>query len=268
MPKCYDQHMHTHFSPDSTAPLPEMARAAVEHGLDGITITDHYNPNYPDITFLTGKPIPAYFHAMKTLQSQMEGKLEVRCGLEMGVVLDETLSLSKEAASEYDYDFILLAAHNTDKLTFDGAARDPKITPEWLIDHYYRHVLACAQQFKAYDALAHLNVVDRYVSYIPDYSQFDELIDEILRTAIADGKGIEINTSSFRYGMKERTTPTLDILKRYRELGGEFVTVGSDAHKAKDVGASLDDGYALLEAAGFTHYALYTNHIPQLILLP
>lgn len=263
----YDQHIHSDFSADSDAPMSAQAEAAWSRGLAGITFTDHYHPDYPEPAHRTGQPTHAYHHAMERLAEEYGGRLEVLKGLEMGVLLGDTLPMCEAAARDYPYDFILAAFHGTRTYTFDAIAGGGRVPVEEAFRRYYRHVLDCITVFKGYDALAHLNLIDRYGRYLPDDRLYEELIDEILRTVAADGKGIEINTSSWRYGMKDRTTPTPAILRRYRELGGEYVTVGSDAHSPDRVGDHLAEGYRMLRDLGWRHYVVYRAHEPQFVKL-
>ena len=113
----------------------------------------------------------------------------------------------------------------------------------------------------------HLNLLDRYAPYVPADSLYTDVVDEILKTAVADGKGLELNTSSWRYGMGDRTTPTAAILRRYRELGGEFITVGSDAHSAKWVGDHLNEGYQFLRDQGWDYCVVYRQRKPCFVKL-
>lgn len=258
----YDMHMHTVFSTDSETPMEAQAEAAISRGLAGIAITDHYNPDYPNPVHRTGQPTEAYHRAMEHLAEQYAGRLEVLKGIEMGILPGGTMDRCEAAARDYSYDFILASFHATPERTFDDLARDPASNVEAVFRQYYEFVLSCIGQFKNYDVLAHLNLVDRYAPYVPDDSLYTDVIDEILRTAVADGKGLEINTASWRYRMGERTTPTAAILKRFRELGGEYVTVGSDAHTPKWLGDHLEEGYQLLRDLGWKYCTVYRQRKP------
>ena len=263
----YDMHMHTDFSTDSEAPMEDMAEAAVRKGLRGIAITDHYHPDYPNPAHRTGQPTPAYHRAMERLTEAYEGRLEVFKGIEMGVLPGETMARCEAAARDYRYDFILASFHSNRERTFDDLARDKRVTTEQAFRMYYEHVLLCITLFKDYDVLAHLNLLDRYAPYVPADSLYTDVVDEILKTAVADGKGLELNTSSWRYGMGDRTTPTAAILRRYRELGGEFITVGSDAHSAKWVGDHLNEGYQFLRDQGWDYCVVYRQRKPCFVKL-
>lgn len=262
----YDSHIHSEFSADSDTPMEAMAAAAVERGLLGITFTDHYHPDYPDFIHRTGQPPHAYHSAITRTAQRFSGRLEVLHGLEMGILTGSTLPAC-EAAAAYPYDFLLAAFHATRTETFDGLGRAADTPPEALCLHYYTHVLDCLRVFQNYDALAHINLIDRYVKDLSGYGPSLEVLDEIFRIVISQGKGIEINTSSYRYGMGVRTTPTLDMLRRFRALGGELVTVGSDAHTPQWVGSHFDEACELLRVADFRYYAVFRKRRPELLKL-
>ena len=88
-----------------------------------------------------------------------------------------------------------------------------------------------------------------------------DLIAEILKLAIADGKGIELNTSSWHYGLKD-TTPSKEILKLYRDLGGRIITVGSDGHTTKYLGDHIPDGYRILKETGYKEICTFEHMEP------
>ena len=85
-----------------------------------------------------------------------------------------------------------------------------------------------------------------------DFNDYKEEIEEVLKNIINAKKGIEVNTSTLR-SMVNETMPSIDILKMYYDLGGEIITVGSDSHKAEDVGAGIKESIEVLKAIGFKH---------------
>ena len=93
------------------------------------------------------------------------------------------------------------------------------------------------------------------------FEKLKPLLTEILRTVIADGKGIEINTSSQRYGLTD-LTPSRDILKLYRELGGRILTIGSDSHKPEHLGAYIDETKQELKMLGFKEFCTFDKMKP------
>ena len=112
------------------------------------------------------------------------------------------------------------------------------------------------RRYHNYSVLGHLDLISRYdkAGYFP-FEKIRPIVTEILRTVIDDGKGIEINTSSHRYGLSD-LTPSRDILRLYRDLGGEVITIGSDSHKKEHLGAFVRETMDEMKALGFN--ALYT----------
>ena len=93
------------------------------------------------------------------------------------------------------------------------------------------------------------------------FEKIKPIVEEILQVVIADGKGLEVNTSSYRYGLSD-TTPSVEILKRYRELGGKIVTIGSDSHKPEHLGAYIEETKEMLRKAGYTQFCTYERMSP------
>ncbi len=136
---------------------------------------------------------------------------------------------------------------------------------------YLRYFEEVLQNIKLYDnefdVYGHLDYVVRYGGYAEkriDYQEFREILDEILIQLIKKDKGIEINTSGIRYGLGN-PHPNIDIVKRYKELGGKIITIGSDAHKVEDFAKDFDIAYDLLKEAGFDEIAIFHHRKPDFI---
>jgi len=128
---------------------------------------------------------------------------------------------------------------------------------------YYKELLEVMKVFHDYDVLAHLDLVSRYDAKGPiDLKEIRDILAEILTTVIRNGKGIELNTSSWHYGLGD-TTPSRDILKLYHDLGGRIITVGSDAHKPDYLGDHFQDAADILKEIGFTEYCTFEKHQPD-----
>ena len=124
---------------------------------------------------------------------------------------------------------------------------------------YFESILENLAVFDCFDVYGHIDYIVRYgpnQNQFYSYGKFADVIDEILRVLIQKGKGIEINTAGFKYGLGH-PHPTEQILKRYRELGGEIITVGADAHKAEHVAFAFEKVPALLTEAGFRYYTVF-----------
>ena len=99
---------------------------------------------------------------------------------------------------------------------------------------------------------------------MPDLSCFSDLIDELLRTMIDKGIGLELNTSGLRQSIAQ-TMPPIEYFKRYKELGGELVTIGSDAHNISFIGSGIEKGMQMLQEVGFDYFAFYRERQPRMI---
>lgn len=147
-----------------------------------------------------------------------------------------------------------------------------RLTPYQAVTKYLNEVLKNINIYKnEFDVYGHIDYVIRYIiknygSLMTriDYNDFKELLDEILISIIKSDKGIEINTSGLRYNLGE-PHPNIDILKRYKELGGKIITVGSDAHKASDLVSNFDMVYDMLDSIGYEEQVIYHNRIPSFV---
>lgn len=256
-----DYHVHCSLSPDCNVDIDDMIQEGIKLGLKEIAFTDHFNPAYPNKRFLTPLPSEEGFKLLCDCQEKYKGQIRIVKGIENGV-LHNTIEDNKMAASMYDYDFVMGSFHSmagielNDKKFFEGRSVEDTYV------FFYNYTLDCFRQYKDYDVIGHINVLDRYAPYVADEALYMDIIKEIFSMIISEGKGIEINTSSLRYGMKGRSLPTMSMLKLYKELGGEIITIGSDAHTVDSLADGLTWGYELLRAAGFKYTATYKNRKP------
>ena len=177
---------------------------------------------------------------------------------------------AREPLALTDYDYILGSVHagrwREDYYWMDY--QNPPHPLPVLIREYFENCLAVAR-WDQVDALAHLGYLKRYAirdGVTLDYTPYDDLIDEILRTLIATGKALEVNTSGFRYGLPE-WIPGIEIWRRYRAMGGELVTIGSDAHRPEDIGAGHKEAQRMLRELGFTRFFYFRARKPVAVEL-
>lgn len=265
----FDSHTHSRFSADGHEEPRDMAETALRSGVDGFCITDHYDcdeiPGFSDL-----ERVRHTRSAVKCLQEEYDGRIEVRRGIELAqgpMRPDEAAA----ALAEGEYDFIMGSVHaawwKEDFYWMDY--RRPPYPLAQIVREYFEACLALAQWDKV-DAVAHLGYLKRYATardhVTLDYAPCEELIEEILRTIITTGKALEVNTSGFRYGLSE-FIPSESILARYRTLGGELVTIGSDGHNAVDIGAHHHEAQRMLRELGFRWYAFYRGRRPHMLPL-
>ncbi|MDR1573042.1 MAG: histidinol-phosphatase HisJ family protein [Clostridiales Family XIII bacterium] len=254
----YDYHTHSSFSADSDEPLETMVRQAISRGIKEYAVTDHYDPNYRNELYNAEFDLASYTRELERIERKYGAKIRLRKGLEIGIQHDVTEDCIAMTGA-YPFDFIIGSFHCAEGFEICDPAYLQDRTAEELYRGFYGYMLQCLKIYKDYDVLGHLNVLDRYVDRIPEDAAYCDIAEDIVRLLVEDGKGIEINTSSFRYGMGERTTPTADMLRLYARMGGEIVTIGSDAHRARDVGFLYDRAVRMLRDAGLKYLATFEN---------
>ena len=259
-----DCHMHTHFSTDSEA-LPEaMIRRAIELGLPAICITDHEDEDYLCEGETFHIDTPRYFEELTRLQDKYRSSIDVRIGVEIGMQPHLGPFYEKYTAAA-PYDFIIGSVHCIKGMDpyfpvfFEGKA-DEEAYREAL-----EETLKDIKATKEFHVLGHLDYVVRYGNHREkeySYARYADLIDEILRTLIQDGRGLELNTGGLKYGLPF-AHPCMDVLKRYRELGGEIITVGSDAHRPEHIAYDFDRAEEMLKECGFRYIAEFVKKLPN-----
>ena len=261
----YDYHTHSTISDDGNTPMLQMVQTGISIGLKEIAITDHFDPDYPDPNWSSYIDFARYHQQLEETSYVCGSKIKVLKGIEIGIQHGDTLAKCRTAARSYGYDFVIGSFHCAEGIELSQGGFFDHRSVEESTAAFYRYVLATLKEYDDFDVLGHINVIDRYGSYIPDYSCCNDIVTEILKLLIEKGKGIEINTSSFRYGMGTHTTPTDDILALYRSLGGEIITIGSDAHSPRHVGYKLSWALEKMQQMGFRYLTTYDQRIPKFL---
>lgn len=266
----WDCHMHSSFSGDSDAPMEVMTERARSLGLAGITFTEHLDPDYPpipeDVDF--SLDLETYQKKFSELKARYAGHLQLRFGIELG--LQPHLAQQFHALLEaVPFDFCIGSSHvihGQDPYYpefFEG--RDTKTCYR----EYFSSILENLAVFSGMDVYGHLDYIVRYG---PEknrdflYPDYQDLVDEILKQLTEKGIGLELNTSGFSYGLGA-PNPCRDILLRYRELGGEILTIGSDAHRPDRIADSFSQAAEILTACGFSYFTVFQKRKPVFLRL-
>ncbi len=263
----HDYHIHSSFSFDCQMSLEQICERAIALGIPEICITDHVDfvPGDPSTGYFQPE---AYFAAIEACREKFGDRLTIRAGAEMGEPHRFPYE-SEILADEYPFDFILGSLHWVqDEMVLQREYFTHRSPQEAYIAYFTE--LHTMVRVGGFDVLGHLDVVKRYgfdVYGTFDPQEFEEPIREVLRACVEVGIGLEVNTSTLRRPVHQ-PSPTLTVLKWYREMGGEIVTLGSDAHELAHIGYALADMVALLKAAGFTHVTSFADHQPYFVPLP
>ena len=276
-----DYHVHTAFSDDSDYPMEQVVRDAIALGLEELCFTDHVDygiktdweepeamryrkggPGEPDEIPLANVDYPAYYETFQKMRSLYGGRIALKLGLEFGMQRHTVLKY-EDLFARYPFDFILLSVHEVDDKEFWNQDFQKGKTQKDYNRQYYEELLYLVQHYHHYSVLGHMDLITRYdLSGIYPFKRLRPILTEILRTVIADGKGIEVNTSSHRYGLSD-LTPSRDILGLYQSLGGHILAIGSDSHKPAHLGAYIEETKRELRALGFKEFCTFEKMVSK-----
>ncbi len=268
MPVTADYHLHSCFSGDSDAPMEEMIQKGISLGLTSMCFTEHMDMDY--VYGKTEKPgmfelnTDSYLYELATLKSKYEGQIKLLFGVELGVQphLKRELALYSKS---FPFDFIIASSHLCNR-------KDPYYpsfyegrSDEEAYREYFSSILDNLRVFSNFDVYGHLDYVVRYGKTKDSgysYEKYKDILDKILETLLEKEKGIELNTGAIGYNLKE-LNPCTGIMKRYREMGGEIITIGSDAHNPAAIARGFDRAAEVLISCGFKYYATFENRLPE-----
>lgn len=253
-----DYHMHTNFSNDSEYPMEEAVKKSILIGLDEICFTEHID--YGVKTDLNCD-CESYKKEFLRCKNKFGNRISMKFGSEFGMQT-HTIPKFKETFDKYDFDFVILSCHQVDNQEFWKYEFQSGKNQEEYNRRYYEEILKVMQRYNNFSVLGHLDMIKRYDPE-GEYSfgNVKDIVTEILKTVIAKGKGIEVNTSCYRYGLKD-LTPSHEILKLYHELGGKLITIGSDAHKEEHMGCKIAETQKELMQLGFINICTYEKMKP------
>lgn len=268
-----DMHTHSLHSHDAHSTVFEMCEAELARGVSIFAVTDHYSAGESPAAAAEFQTILASLSDVERARRQYGSRLEILRGIE----IDNALvfpDAAKRAIANARYDVVLTSIHYIPSGGYPYSARDFTDTPEKemleMLAIYFDELAETALTAD-YDVLTHLTCPLRYMNGIfgrgIDLFQhgFEDRIRRVLRAVIDRGAALEVNTSSM-FVKTPFLMPDEIILHMYAEMGGKFLTVGSDAHVAQNAALGLSDAYELLAKLGFRHLCFYRER--QRFLLP
>lgn len=263
-----DFHTHSLCSPDGSAPLTAMARAARDAGMDELCLTDHC-----DLLSADGKLDRSFRWApieeqLALARPAFAGTLPIRMGLELGEAWEDPAAAA-QIVSHPELDFVIGSVHNQGRaqggIDFYYLSYDGEAVCHAALDDYFTCMEALAE-LDCYDVLGHVIYPLRYMNGRDGnhvtLDRYEERIRGIFRRAIARGKGIEVNTCRGNSIADWRP-----ILALYKDCGGTLITLGSDAHRPEDVGLGIPAAARLVKEMGFDSIAVYERRRPRLVRL-
>ena len=263
-----DCHVHSSFSDDCDTAIEQMIETAIAQGKPYFYITDHQDFDYPvmddGVTFQL--PQTPYVNKLEALRREYQDRIQIRIGVELGL-MDHIKEKTEAYAKAYPYDFIIGSSHMVRGMDPYYAAYYEGKTTYQAYEQYFLSILDNVKTYDTYHVYGHLDYIMRYVpNQEKPYDPMDyyDIFKEILQVIIDKGKGIEVNTGSLYKGF-DFPHPHETILKLYKQLGGQYITIGSDAHKPQHLGYGFAQAEAVLKQCGFDYYTLYEQGQPKQI---
>lgn len=265
-----DFHLHSNHSSDSDSSMESMILRGIELGLESMCFTEHHDIDFPEVSKETGEAMfnlntDSYLYELLGLRYKYEDKIKILFGVEIGMQphLRRELALYAKA---YEFDYIIGSTHLVGRIDpyyesyFEGKSDEEAYRT------YFKEVYENMKIFSNYDVLAHLDYIVRYGKNKDEnysYEKYADVIDPILNKLIDQEKGLEVNTGGLRHGLRE-ANPCTDIIKKYKSLGGEIITIGSDAHRPSDIAIEFDRASEILKECGYKYYTTFEKRTVEM----
>ncbi len=269
----YDQHIHTYYSGDSSENPENHIKRAIELKLDGLCFTDHCDYDYPyEPAGLFEFDVQKFMRETGSLKNRYENQLYVGRGIEIGLrnepdKCEDMRRRLNELVETYKFDLVIGSVHMLENqdIAYEEYWRDKD--PRKCLESFFEASVFNAKYYDCFDIFGHLDYAVRYApvdkSFYSPADYFD-LTDELLRVLIEKGKCLEVNTKCFKpiYGIGA-PNPGKEVIKRYIEMGGELISLGSDAHKTDDLAGYFHEACELLKECGAEYYTVFKKRTPR-----
>lgn len=263
-----DYHLHTSFSADSEAPFENMVRAGMSRGLTAMCVTEHLDKDYPEEEELDfDLDMEGYHRTFLEMRETYQKDIDLRFGIEIGLQ-PHLADFHRDYIKDWPFDFIIGSSHTINGYDPYYPSYYEGRTEEEAYLEYFQSILNNLDAFSDIDVYGHIDYVVRYgpnKNKYYTYERYGDILDEILKKLIEKGIGIECNTGGLKYGLGH-PNPCEEVLARYRQLGGEILTVGSDAHSPEHVAYDFRTAAEILKGCGFRYYTAFRERKP--VFLP
>lgn len=268
-----DYHVHSDFSGDSNTAMAVMIERAIELGLKRLCFTDHMDYEFPkEYNMCFEFNVDHYFESIDRLQNYYKDDIILLKGIELGLKPNLQKRI-EQLLNDYPFDFVIGSSHLIDNMDPYYSSYWEKETTEVSIQKYFQSILENINAFKNFDVYGHIDYIVRYIpkhlvtptcNHNNFYDLFNELLDQVLLSIIKAEKAIEVNTGGYKYGLSH-PNPTEAIINRYFQLGGSYITIGSDAHSPQHLAYDFKRVEVVLKEMNLSQYAVFENRSPILL---
>lgn len=259
-----DFHVHTDNSYDGSHSATFICEKAQMLDLRAIAFTDHCEVDRCINDYAHERAVFQTFFEIAKVQSAFRGKMLVLNGIELGQPTYAP-EIAQRILSSQKFDVVIGSIHNLRNGfdPYDGESFTVQETKKFMNEYFDEMIELC--KWGDFDVLAHLTYPLRYFfaksGILVDLNDYKKQVDEILRLTAKKDIALEINTAGLRQKLN-RLQPETDIIKRFKELGGKYISVGSDAHYANDLAKGITDAYKSALDAGFDSITLFQERSP------
>jgi len=247
-----------------------MILSAMARGLSAVCFTEHMDYDYPvqedGIDFIAD--VDSYEAALFRLRDKYAGKIEILYGIECGM-MPYLAPRYETLVNSHAFDFVICSSHLIHGIDPYYPVYFKDKTEFEAYSGYFKTIPQNIKAFTNFDTYGHIDYVVRYG---PDqnrnysYKKYQEYLEPVLRTIIDSGKALEVNTGGYKKGLGQ-PHPQEDVLRAFKAMGGELITIGSDAHAPEHIAYGFNETCDILKNTGFRYYAVYKNRKPEMIRL-
>lgn len=263
-----DFHLHSSLSADSDSPMEEMIQKGLSLGLHTMCFTEHmdYGVINEGLSFMVDTD--SYYKKYLELRDKYKHHIELLFGIELGIE-PRHRNFLKNYVSSWDFDFIIGSSHIIDGYDpyypayFEGRSEEESYR------RYFETITENLSVFSDVDSYGHLDYIVRYgpnKDKYYSYEKYRDLIDPALKLMTEKGVGLEVNSAGLKKGLSF-PNPHPDIIRAYRRMGGEIITIGSDAHCPENIAYDFDAVRRLLIECGFRYYTIFRRRKPEFVRL-
>lgn len=267
--KTYDNHTHSQYSPDSHTTVEELVKEAEKRGLSGICITDHLDLDAPKRENIPQEKDKIFEFNPAEQQAEINNlsskyNIEILKGIEVGLQ-PQSIAKIKQFCSRYSFDSIIASIH-----FIDGT--DPYLKTYYIGKDYKRAyarafelMYRTAVEFSDFNILGHFDYIARYAPYKErdiKFKEFGDYLTPLLRLLAHEGKALEINTKTYMEYSGHTLMLDTEILKEFKKLGGECITLGSDAHNTERIAFNFEKYSEIVKKCGFKYLTYYKERKP------
>ena len=265
----FDTHTHCYHSHDSKESPRDMIKKAIDIGLEYIAFTDHFDG---ELTLLDGFDdieqinLEKHFLEIAQLKDEFKDRIQVGVGIECGF-MKEADRIYAQALKEFDIDIVINSVHTVEYEDCYLPSFFQKRTKAQAYSAYLKAIRDSLDSPYQFDSIGHIGYIMRksiYDDKMLRYDDFSDILDDILKNIISKNKALEVNSHG---GKVIDFLPTIEILKRYKELGGELLTFGSDSHNVNRIAEKYSLVVDVLKDLGFEYLFKYLAHKPIAVKL-